>query len=202
MTHPTELPAVPDRTAISRDRFAEATAGHQMQVLHDDGLYRHLRFRNPDRGEYWYDLITAPGTLTITGDMGDFLFRRVEDMFDFFGRNSTTINGHYWAQKVVAGITEEFDADLYKQNLTQEFFDVIDSLSHADRDDLWSDIEWLLLSAGSTESAYQAMSDWSDSRMPLEDSFETPVTSLSTTFLWCCWAIVAGISRYSDAKKA
>jgi hypothetical protein len=202
MTHPTELPAVPDRTAISRDRFAEATAGHQMQVLHDDGLYRHLRFRNPDRGEYWYDLITAPGTLTITGDMGDFLFRRVEDMFDFFGRNSTTINGHYWAQKVVAGITEEFDADLYKQNLTQEFFDAIDNLSRANRDDLWSDIEWLLLSAGSTESAYQAMSDWSDSRMPLEDSFETPVTSLSTTFLWCCWAIVAGISRYTDAKKA
>ena len=202
MTHPTELPAVPDRMAISRDRFAEATAGHQMRVLHDAGLYRHLRFRNPDRGEYWYDLITAPGTLTITGDMGDFLFRRVEDMFDFFGRNSTTINGHYWAQKVVAGITEEFDADLYKQNLTQEFFDVIDNLSHANRDDLWSDIEWLLLSAGSTESAYQAMSDWSDSRMPLEDSFETPVTSLSTTFLWCCWAIVAGISRYTDAKKA
>lgn len=173
-----------------------------MQVLHDDGLYRHLRFRNPDRGEYWYDLITTPGTLTITGDMGDFLFRREEDMFGFFGRRNTTIDAHYWAQKVVAGTTHEFDADLYKQNLTQVFFDVIDDLSNKDGDDLWADIEWLLLSAESTESAHVAMSEWSDSRMSLEDSFEIEVTSLSTTFLWCCWAIVAGIARYTDAQQA
>lgn len=201
MTHPTDLPDVPDRTAISRDRFVEATAGHQMTVLHDDGLYRHLRFRNPDRGEYWYDLITAPGTLTITGDMGDFLFRRVEDMFDFFGRRSTTINGHYWAQKVIAGTPHEFAADVYKQNLTQEFFDVIDGLSHADRDDLWEAIEWQLFTAESAESAHIAMSEWDDSRMPLEDSFEVEVTSLSTTFLWCCWAIVTGIATYTDAQQ-
>jgi hypothetical protein len=202
MAYPTVLPDVPDRTAISRDRFAEATAGHQMQILHDDGIYRHLRFQNPDCSEYWYDLITAPGTLTITGDMGDFLFRRVEDMFDFFGRRSATINGHYWAQKVVAGTTHEFDAGRYKEAITQEFFDSIDDLSQADRDDLWSDIELFLLDAETTESAHLAMSDWSDSRMSLEDSFEIEVTSLSTTFLWCCWAIVTGIARYTNAKQA
>jgi hypothetical protein len=33
-------------------RFAKDTAGHQMTVLHDDGLYRHLRFMKPQARQH------------------------------------------------------------------------------------------------------------------------------------------------------
>ena len=45
------------------ERFKRETAGHQMTVLHDDGLYRHLRFMNPEFGSISrFDLHAALGT--------------------------------------------------------------------------------------------------------------------------------------------
>lgn len=68
-------------------RFAREMAGHEMTVLHDDGLYRHLRFTSNLRGhgEYWFYLITWPGCLTIRGDYGNaYTFTREPDMLPFF----------------------------------------------------------------------------------------------------------------------
>lgn len=50
-----------NKYAEAADYFKSATAGHQVTVLHEDGLYRHLRFRTPGNGSsYGYDLITSP----------------------------------------------------------------------------------------------------------------------------------------------
>lgn len=74
--------------------------GHEMTILHDDGLYRHLRFRSPDRGAYWFDLVTWPGCLAVRGDFGDgFTFARQSDMFAFF-REPGGIDPDYWSQKL------------------------------------------------------------------------------------------------------
>ena len=54
----------------SRERFAKDTATHAMTILRDDGLYRHLRFKRPNTSSYYFDIITWPGYLAITGDMG------------------------------------------------------------------------------------------------------------------------------------
>jgi hypothetical protein len=99
--------AVSDTTIT--ERFQRETATHRMTVLHDDGLYRHLRFRahhlcndaeyRPTSSFYWFDLITWPGALTINGDCGTFAFSRVTDMFEFF-RSKYGINPQYWAEKV------------------------------------------------------------------------------------------------------
>jgi hypothetical protein len=45
-------------TAIA-ERFARETEHHELTVLHDDGLYRHLKFKQPGNSAYWFDLITA-----------------------------------------------------------------------------------------------------------------------------------------------
>jgi hypothetical protein len=53
------------------ERFAKETAEHDMEIVHDDGLYRHLRFRHqgPNYSSwYWFDLITVPGSLIFRGD--------------------------------------------------------------------------------------------------------------------------------------
>ena len=90
------------------ERFARETAKHRMTVLHDDGLYRHLRFTEmhlcndaewrTTNGFYWFDLITWPGSLTINGDCGTYTFSRITDMFEFF--RGYGINPQYWAEKV------------------------------------------------------------------------------------------------------
>lgn len=92
------------RYAKSAERFAADTTNHQMTVLRDDGLYRHLRFVNPDSGLYWFELVTWPGRLAFNGDMDGFTFARVDDMFTFFRSGSQYgINPGYWAEKVTDG---------------------------------------------------------------------------------------------------
>lgn len=89
------------------ERFARETAKHQMTVLHDDGLYRHLRLCNPDNSAYWFDLITWPHNLVFRGDGETFAFSRLEDMFEFFRSGiyrdgSIHINPDYWHEKLTS----------------------------------------------------------------------------------------------------
>jgi hypothetical protein len=115
------------------ERFRKDTADHEMTVLHDDGLYRHLRFKAPRRGAYWFDLVTWPGALTITGDVEGYTFRRIEDMFQFFRMHRTPrdgqldINPHYWSGKVEgrSDITKTYSAERFKQQVIEDFKDTV-----------------------------------------------------------------------------
>lgn len=94
--------------AASAARFAADTRGHEMVVLRNDGLYRHLIFREPAHGFYWFELITTPGQLVFSGDGNSYVFRRTEDMFQFFRsgiwRDGTHhINPGYWSEKLTSG---------------------------------------------------------------------------------------------------
>ncbi len=64
--------------------FLEAVAKHEMHVLHEDGLYRHIRFKKPGTSCMHFDLITYPGYLVYSGDMGCYVFSRLPDMFELF----------------------------------------------------------------------------------------------------------------------
>jgi hypothetical protein len=100
------------------ERFKRDTEHHEMTVLHDDGLYRHLRFSRPDRSGYWFSLTTWPQKLTVNGDVGTYVFSRTEDMLEFF-RGSTCSGGPnfgYWDEKVVASSnpTVDFSPQLFE----------------------------------------------------------------------------------------
>jgi hypothetical protein len=64
--------------------YQDETLRHELTVMHDDGNYRNLMFRNPASSFYWFSLATWPGHLAFTGDVGSWLFRRATDMFGFF----------------------------------------------------------------------------------------------------------------------
>lgn len=87
--------------------FRANTGNHEMRILHEDGLYRHLRFAEPGTGIWHFDLVTWPGSLAIRGDIGEgFIFTRIDDMLDFFdtGRRAPgEINATYWAEKLDRG---------------------------------------------------------------------------------------------------
>ncbi|MET7975822.1 hypothetical protein ABZW44_22805 [Streptomyces mirabilis] len=94
----------------SAARFARDAAGHEMTVLHDDGLYRHLKFMTPGHGSIGaFQLITWPYNLVVkTGWTFHFDIDATEDMFDLFRRTALTgqINPGYWSEKVRAGRDE------------------------------------------------------------------------------------------------
>ena len=97
---------------LTEASFLKDVATHEMQQLRDDGVYRHLRFKRPDTTCMYFDLVTWPGVLCYTGDMGTFVFTRLRDMFEFFrtdreyaqrrGDRQLFVNHCYWSEKLVA----------------------------------------------------------------------------------------------------
>lgn len=73
--------------SLTVERFLQDVADHKMTVVMDNGVYRHLRFANSDSKlafNQWFDIVTWPGFLAYSGDMGCFVFSRLKDMFEFF----------------------------------------------------------------------------------------------------------------------
>lgn len=94
---------------LTEDQFLKDVAQHVMEVLRDDGLYRHIRFRKPGTMCMHFDLITWPGYLCYSGDMGTYVFARLADMFEFFRTDRRPGNGRrlgvnlqYWSEKLQA----------------------------------------------------------------------------------------------------
>ena len=87
------------------EQFLKDIASHQLTVNLDQGVFRDLTIANPNTMEMHYNITTRPGYLMITGDMGDFIFKRTNDMFRFFRPESGYyINPSYWGEKVEAKV--------------------------------------------------------------------------------------------------
>lgn len=121
--------------ACDAARFLQDAKNHQMTVIRDDGVHRHLRFKRPNESAFWFDVITWPGSLCIDGDVGTFVFRRLNDMFEFFrtdldyGRakgQELSINPDYWAEKLQAPRSsgaESFSPARFRQRVKEAFDD-------------------------------------------------------------------------------
>jgi hypothetical protein len=188
-----------DDYAEIQARFARDTAHHEMTVLHDDGLYRHLRFWRPDHGEYWFDLVTWPFNLVVKGDMGSFHFSRfgadTEEMFRLF-RGRTHINPGYWAEKLCAGRS---DADEYSEEKFREV--VLEQVAH-DRV-LTALVETEILESDDVsyeDGARNLLNFFQHESFQFSDTWELNFHDWTVQYLWCCHAIVWGIQRYDAAK--
>ena len=106
--------------------FAADVTEHQMVVVHDEGLYRHLRFQRPNTGLGWFEIVTWPGALAVRGDMdAGFIFSREHDMFQFFRRNGHEhgINPSHWAEKIVGAgrdAAKKYSEDVFRELLDHE----------------------------------------------------------------------------------
>jgi hypothetical protein len=209
------------------ERFTSETAKHRMTVLHDDGLYRHLRFRamhlcndaewRPTHSFYWFDLITWPGCLTINGDCGAFTFSRVTDMFEFF-RSRYGINPQYWAEKV-RGETrvKSYSEDKFRQQVKEAAAEAeaeLPGVSAAIEESFYGPLaEW---DTGYEDGARRALDEFTfykneSDRYGLHrkepdfrfcDTWEWDFTDWDWQFLWCCHAIQWGIAQYDKQAAA
>lgn len=138
--------------------FKRDTKEHSMTVYRNNGLYRHLGFSRNYSSTYHFDLVTWPGFLAITGDMGEYVFSRCPDMFSFFRMSENdfnkrrdgelSINPRYWGEKVRAsknGI-EEFSLDAFhievKRRLSDSISDFPSELVQEIIEEIENDSSW------------------------------------------------------------
>lgn len=194
---------------------------HEATILHDDGLYRHVLCKSPDHSTYWFELITAPGSLTFRGDGESFVFAREKDMFDFFRshKDSSSINPGYWSEKLTsqrdAAFTydaESFRAQVWEcvRNYGQEyrglakavqawFFDGWADYNFHHEDQARAGLEAFSYTPddGLKPFAYIAQRPFT-----FTDTWEWSFKGFDWWFLWACHATVWGIARYDEARAA
>ncbi len=194
----------------TENRFLGDVKDHELTVVRDDGVNRHLRFKRPGTGCYHFDLITWPGHLCITGDCGTYVFQRVEDMFKFFrmtesdlSRNpekKLNINTGYWAEKVLSvdkhGKIKEFSSDTFREDVKQYFDDFFEDCDETDKNEIWNEIEESVLSYADDEhEAYRALYDFHCKGFEFA-YFESSCKEYTFRYIWNLYAIVYGILEY------
>lgn len=190
-------------------RFARDTAGHEMTVKHEDGLYRHLRFSSPaPRGHTPFELITWPFNLVVkAGWTFHFDIDATEDMFALFRRTALTgrINPGYWSEKVRAGRDEieGFSEDAFERQVKQHVVEAIrngDAPRGIGREVTRDIFEWGDIShEAGARAELQAFSHegWS-----FGETREWDFSEYTPGFLHCCFAIRRGIDLWDVARKA
>lgn len=195
------------------DQFTSEIAQHEMLVIRDDGVNRHIRFKRPGTMCMHFDLVTWPGYLCYTGDMGTYVFRRLHDMFEFFRRGENRgqyrIDFRYWAEKLEAsdrgdGVRKWSDKrfladvrDVFDEHTSDE-----DAWPEERKSALWDEIDAQVCAAAdnSEHHAWVALWEFEHDGFNFRD-WERDSKEWAPRFLWCCYALEWAITTY-DASKA
>lgn len=198
---------------IAAEHFRADTADHQMTILREEGLYRHVRFRNagrdfrcyevsdvrPGNGFYQFDLVTWPGYLAFVGDAGDFVFRRLPDMFEFFSTRGGFISYDYWAEKLVAPAGSEavrsFSEDRYRRQVEEWIAEQEPEVAEAARAQLLDEIDF----PHDSDSAHRLLYGFAHEGITIPDVWEWEFRDYEHRYLWACCAIAWGVDRYLSA---
>ena len=212
------------KLAVSVEQFHKDVKNHSLRIIHDDGVSRHISFSDNGSFNYKFELITWPGYLCIAGDCGTYVFKRLNDMFQFFRSNTESdqeaektlrINPSYWGEKLDSvcrsGGYKEFSEDLFKEQVKKQF-DAFweDANSEPLKMECWQEIEESVLCFSDYESeAYTAVRDFSfetDESMNdfcFQDMFvEGSYQEYTIHYIWCLYAIAYGISEYDKHQAS
>lgn len=192
-------------TAAIAERFQRDTANHVMTVLHDNGVYRHLRCANPNRSMYWFEVVTWPGALALRGDVdGRPVFARIHDMFEFFRSDSGRINPCYWAEKTedCGRSLKEYSEDVFLQHVTdslKEFAETDAETARAARAEILRAVADG--DAQDEEGARALLHSW-EGKGVFSDTWEWDLSDWKWSFIWSCHAIVWAIAQYDAMPVA
>ena len=195
----------------TEERFLKDVSDHAMTVICDIGVNRCIHFAaKKNAWNMHFTLITWPGHLCISGDMGTFVFYRLPDMFEFFRtrhQERLPINPHYWEEKCEAddrcmGGTREYDDERFKQCVKQDFDCAFeDSEDENAKARCWSAIKDEVLCAENEYEAHTKARDFEFEGFSFQDFWEHNLRSHTYHYIWCCYAIVWGIRQYDNAAK-
>lgn len=214
-----------DEIKRSAERFFREVKNHRMEVLHNEGLYRHLRFRDPKRSAYWFDLITWPGNLAFRGDGESYTFARATDMFHFFTQHelwkdgSVHINPQYWAEKLTShNQAEVYDAEIFTARLWEEVASMVEDgtveeeqeerfrkavTDMLDEEDYSTDataIQMLERFEFWNNEDHEYSYKYNSEKIGFDESWEwvRDCTAYEWWYLWACHGIVWGIKQFYE----
>lgn len=187
---------------LTKDQFLKDVASHEMSVLRDNGLYRHVRFGRPNTCNMRFDLVTWPWHLCYCGDMGTYVFSRIDDMFRFFRRKDGEINEGYWSEKLEAtdrhGGLFVFDKEKFSQ-IVEEWLDDVGAdseIRESVHDQVLSGVDDY-----DDREAHRTLSEFSHGDFAFHDSYELDFNRYADRFIWCCCAISWGINLYDSRNS-
>ena len=210
---------------MARSHFAKDTERHVLTVFKDDGVYRHIRMAKPGDSNMRYDIVTWPGYLAYSGNMGDFTFSRVEDMFTFFrpenpGSVQPYINLSYWSEKITAADKNDgyrqYSGDMFEAAVKERLEEYIreregigddeDAVSQEDdairelRQAVEDDV--LSCSDDGIQAAYNAAHEFEFYGDAIFDGLGSrDMEDWSYRYVWCCLAVVHAIIVYDRWKS-
>jgi hypothetical protein len=207
------------KTDPTEQEFLQDVSEHQISVIRDDGLLRHVRFKRQGTYNHYFDLITWPGCLCYTGDMGTYVFQRIEDMFEFFRTDrqpkegqTLFINLDYWSKKLIAtdrvGV-KEFSEERFNRIVVDDLVRWIRENAYRttkeERRTLWETVMNEVIGADGDSGGYRKQIAGHDfyhhvnkrvGDFCLQDFFEHTFDDYTYRFVWCCYAIAWGIQQY------
>ena len=202
-------------TSCLQSRFLHDVRGHELTIVVDQGVHRHITLGRPGSFNYRYHITTWPGYLAISGDAGSYTFARLVDMFEFFrdeeGKNR--INEGYWAEKLQAvdrfGGRDELDEEAYRDALRR------DTIAHFENENLaLSQAKEVVREMRDSylfdppddrdEAIQQAMAFRCPitHEYPFNEFWDHRLTCASFRLVWCMRAIVWGIKQYDLHKQS
>lgn len=188
----------------TEQNFLKDVAEHELQVVQELGLHRHLKFKKPGTYHMHFHIVTWPGYLAFSGDMGCFVFSRLPDMFEFFrgrSKEELEINLGYWSEKIEATNKhrghKEFSPELFEENIKRWLTER--EATKATIDEVTEEV----LSAthdGEYPAMQAAMQFKSADGFRFTDFWEVDCREYTFHFVWCCYAIAWAIRKYDAAK--
>jgi hypothetical protein len=204
----------------TEESFLKDVANHSIKILKDDGVYRHLQFSNNGSWNQRFDIVTWSGYLAYSGDMGCFVFSRLNDMFEFFRtdrryKDRLGINLGYWGEKLEAVDRDGYDSN-FREFSSEKFEELVNehtkewiadySLTEDQTDELW---EWVkedvLRRSDNEHEAHESLRDFSckieGHTFEFSDTWEWDLREYTYRFIWCCYALTWGIQMYDKVKE-
>jgi hypothetical protein len=198
----------------TKERFLEDIKKHKLKIIKDEDTYRHL-IMTSGSSIFKYEIITWPNYLCICGDMGCFVFSRIEDMFQFFRspKDELYINPSYWHEKLQGkdktDSFKEFDPKIFEKIIKEIFEETTENKSKEEKEKIWEIIQDEILVCGDSffEESYEEIierAEESAERYGIEgftDMHDYDFNSFTYSYIWCLYAIVYAIQKYDEEKK-
>lgn len=193
----------------TKETFLQHVENHKINIKHDDGVYRHIVMSDGSSNRR-YEITTFPQHLCYTGDMGSFVFRRVEDMFTFFRgdiNSEYAINPGYWHEKVEAedrdGGSVEYSPQAFRDVIMGYLSDASEVLDAEQIQTIWQEIKcdvnpWL---EDHEIRAYDAADKFECEGFTFVDLWDSNFKEYTYRFIWCLYAIVYAIQEYDKTNS-
>lgn len=201
----------------TKERFLEDVKHHEIEIISESGTNRHIRFKNPSTRNMYFDLTTWGDHLCFSGDMGTYVFQRVEDMFTFFRRDDIPDGANYYWDEKLESVCKRGGRKEWREELFVEcVMDYIDMWFEDEPVDVEKIKEfvnyeleykdlcchqlcWQVLD--DLEYEIRTYQDGCD-EFAFDDFWEgTSCDEFTYHYMWCQMAIAWGVQKYDMFKK-